>query len=78
MSKPKRLGNCGICRRWFGRDQKPAYLIPRYRLVICRGCYACNWDGWGPCWEDTLERHLQVRGVEIPERNEKGWYPRGD
>lgn len=69
---------CGICGNGFqmGPNQYDGKWIPRYQLSVCRSCYEGNWDGWGPVAEEKLLPHLREKGIEIPERNSKGWIPR--
>jgi hypothetical protein len=51
--------------------------IAIYELDVCKSCYDSNWDGWAPHHEEKLIGHLQAKGIPIPDRNDKGWYPRG-
>ena len=50
--------------------------IAGYQLSVCNTCYAANWDGWSPAHEAKFVAHLEGLGIPLPERNEKGWYPR--
>ena len=51
--------------------------IATYKLDVCKSCYVGNWDGWAPHYEEKLIAHLKEKSIPVPERNEKGWYPRG-
>jgi len=51
--------------------------IATYDLDVCKSCYEGNWDGWAPHYGEKLVAHLKEKGIPIPEKNEKGWYPRG-
>ena len=51
-------------------------FIPRYKISVCRNCYDGNWDGWAPHFEEQLLPHLEANGIDVPERNAKGWLPR--
>ena len=51
--------------------------IPPYKISVCTPCFNANWDGWGPMVDKKLVEHLQAMGLPIPDRNEKGWLPRG-
>jgi hypothetical protein len=44
--------------------------------MVCRSCYAGNWDGWAPHYEDDLLEHLEAEGIDEPERLENGLLPR--
>ena len=50
--------------------------IQRYDLYMCSPCHTGNWDGWNPGYEHKLVEHLQAKGLPIPERNARGWFPR--
>jgi hypothetical protein len=51
--------------------------IVAYDLDVCQSCYDGNWDGWAPHYEGKLLAHLREKSMPVPERNEKGWFPRG-
>lgn len=78
MDDLKIMKTCQICGQsfQFGPHVYDGNHIARYNLTVCRGCYQANWDGWAPVWEDAFEAHLHKHGISLPERNEKGWYPR--
>jgi hypothetical protein len=69
---------CDICEtavKW-EHDQYDGQLINRYDMFVCMPCWDGNWDGWNPRWEKRFEEHLAKKGIPLPERNAKGWYPR--
>ena len=80
MTERAIMSVCFMCGEQFQMGPPPhlydGKYIRRYDIAICRMCYDANWDGWAPLWEEQLIRHLKEKGLEIPERNEKGWLPR--
>lgn len=69
---------CFLCRA-----QHPSHpgdyhfpFIKIYQFNICPGCYAANWDGYSPSYDGIIIDHLKAKGLPIPERNAKGWFPR--
>lgn len=70
--------SCALCGATFqfGPRVYDGRHIARYNMTVCRGCYQANWDGWAPVLEEMFESHLRKHGIPLPERNEKGWYPR--
>lgn len=71
------LLRCQFCDKEFqhGHHRYEGKYLPHYGLLLCSGCYKGNWDGIGPFYEDKFTNHLAERGIELPERNSKGWYP---
>jgi hypothetical protein len=74
----KFMFTCDICGKQYqmGRHRYEGKQIPRYKLGVCGTCYESNWDGWGPLHEAKFIAHLKKHNIPIPERNEKGWFPR--
>jgi hypothetical protein len=72
------MRNCELCNSQFeyGAHRYAGTYIPKYQLLVCTGCYQGNWDGWGPIAEERFVAHLKSKGIPLPQRNEKGWYPR--
>ncbi len=70
---------CQMCSSSYqmGRHIYDGKHIARYNLDVCKTCYDGNWDGWAPHYEEKLLAHLKEQNISVPERNEKGWYPRG-
>jgi hypothetical protein len=60
----------------FGPHRYDGHHIARYKISVCSGCWAGNWDGWAPHYEAKLLAHLEEQGLPIPDRNAKGWLPR--
>ena len=50
--------------------------LSHYQMWLCKRCYTMNWDGISPLFEPAFERHLESKGIGLPQRNGKGWYPR--
>ena len=69
---------CDLCGSsfQFGPHRYDGRRIPRYQITVCMPCWEGNWDGWGQYHEERLISHLMVKGIPIPERNSKGWFPR--
>ena len=80
MSNQPIMLNCEMCGSLvqFGPHTYNGNQIAKYDLFVCRSCYDGNWDGWAPHLEKALEDHLISKGIPLPERNDKGWYPRGE
>ena len=75
---PRRMVPCDLCGQSFQYGPH-AYLgnrLPHYDMMLCRACFAGNWDGFGDLNEAKFEAHLTARGIPLPKRNAKGWYPR--
>lgn len=73
------MTNCQLCGATFqfGPHVYRGKVIARYKLTLCDGCYAGNWDGFAPHYEPILETHWRKEGIPIPARNAQGYYPRG-
>jgi hypothetical protein len=80
MYPSKNIVACDMCGAQFefGPHAYDGRHIARYRLLVCSPCYEGNSDGWNPGMEPKLIAHLKSKGIPIPERNAKGWIPRGD
>lgn len=78
MQRLKHMETCQLCGTafQFGPDLYAGKQIARYALTVCKGCYRSNWDGWAPALEPAFVQHLEAKGIPLPDRNEKGWYPR--
>jgi len=78
MERDKFMYQCFICggEFQFGPHKYKGKNIPRYKISVCDVCYNANWDGWAPEYENKLIEHLKKENLPIPERNEKGWFPR--
>jgi hypothetical protein len=83
MTKPaangaKIMQTCGLCGAsfQFGPHVYDGKYITRYQLAVCHGCWRSNHDGWSPSLEAKFIAHLKAKGVPLPERNAKGWFPR--
>jgi len=70
---------CGLCgqRFPFGPHRYDGKFLKHYKLMVCQSCYDGSWNGISPANEEGFEAHLKEQGIPLPERNEKGWYPRG-
>ena len=79
MDDLKFMFRCDMCGREFqmGPHVYEGEYIESYKLNACNGCFESNWDGWGPFHEERLIAHLVKAGLSVPERNKRGWIPRG-
>lgn len=75
--EPQRIP-CDLCGKHVRHSHHhyEGRVIPRYQLFVCKTCYEGNWDGWGPAHEPVLIDHLAKKGLPMPARNEKGYFPR--
>lgn len=78
MSEEKIMCQCDMCGNKFqmGQHVYNGKFISRYQISVCKSCWDGNWDGWAPHYEQRLIAHLQKKGIPLPERNAKGWFPR--
>ena len=78
MRKPMMM-RCFTCgdEFQFGPNIYAGTHIRAYNITVCRTCYSANWDGWAPSYEPKILKHLEEKGLPTPERNSKGWLPRG-
>jgi hypothetical protein len=78
MDDIKFMQTCQLCSSSYqmGPHRYDGKHIARYKLDVCGSCYSANWDGWGPNQERIILAHLEQKGIEVPNRNEKGWLPR--
>jgi len=69
---------CPLCSSMFkwGPHRYDGRETQRYDLKVCNMCWQQNWDGWSPEYESILLKHLEEKGLPIPERNAKGRLPR--
>jgi len=69
--------NCCVCNSEFqvGPDIYGGHNVDRYKISVCNNCWEANRDGWATVHENQLLAHLEAKGIAIPERNAKGWYP---
>lgn len=76
--KPNLLFPCNLCGSAFqiGGGKYEGHNLPHYKMWLCRRCYSMNWDGISPLFEKSFEKHLLKEGLDFPERNSNGWYPR--
>jgi len=79
MAKPIPRANCFFCNKscHVGYGVYEGKMNQTYRIFVCHSCSEGNWDGWAPRHEAKLIAHLKANGMDIPERNEKGWLPHG-
>lgn len=70
---------CDLCRNPIVDEphRHEWHMLSHYQMMLCPICYKGNWDGIGPAFEPIFEKHLLDRGISLPSRNAKGWYPRG-
>lgn len=65
---------CGIGFTY--NPEKLNTFIPRYKITVCPGCWAGNWDGWRPDYSDKIEAHLKANNLPPVQRNSEGLMPR--
>ena len=75
-SEPKNMYECFLCKQsfQFGPHIYDGKRIPGWDVMVCRGCYAANWDGIVPSTYPHLIPYLESRGASVA-LNEKGWIP---
>jgi hypothetical protein len=78
MTELKFMRHCDLCNSEFqhGPHRYDGRHIPKYDLLVCSGCYEGNWDGWGGYVEAQFLMHLRTKGLPVPARNAKGFFPR--
>ena len=69
---------CDLCDRLFrfGPGRYKGKYIKHYEMILCNSCFKINWDGFAPGLETKFIAHLASKDIALPERNEKGWFPR--
>jgi len=69
---------CPLCDKsyQYGHQIYEGYYCKLYDIRVCGICWEYNWDGWNPRHEEKLIEILKNKGLPIPERNNKGWFPR--
>jgi hypothetical protein len=69
--------NCFLCSSpfTFGPHRYDGKYIKYYQIMICNTCKSASWDGLAPHDEQKIKAHLEKLGLDLPERNEKGWLP---
>jgi len=69
---------CDLCGAsvQMGPHRYEGKMLQHYKMFVCKICYEANWDGIAPHLEPIFERHLKAKGISMPSRNQKGWYPR--
>jgi len=65
---------CDFCGKYYqmGNHVYDVRYIKAYDLKLCNTCDYGNRDGVGPYAEEKLITHLNVRGIPLPKRNDKG------
>ena len=71
----KQCDLCGYHKAFGGGvyDGKPSAYDSR--IFFCNNCRRVHWDGIGPHHEKKFAEVLSKYGLDLPARNEKGWYP---
>lgn len=79
MKNIKFMFNCDLCGDSYqmGKDLYEGKQIPLYNIGVCKSCYEFNADGWASDHEEKILEHLKEKGLPVPARNEKGYFPRG-
>lgn len=70
---------CDVCGTsfQFGPHRYDGRKNLTYDIMVCNSCHNSNWDGWAPHYEAQVTKNLKAKGLSIPQRNERGWLPRG-
>jgi len=70
---------CELCGKKYqhGPHRYEGHHSALFDLWVCDPCWEGNRDGWSPRHEATLLAHLEKKGLPVPDKNEKGWFPRG-
>lgn len=79
MAKPRyTMSTCPLCGEKYpnGPHRYDGCHSKLFDLWVCSNCWDANWDGWAPHYERFLLDHLKKKGLPIPKRNAKGWFPR--
>lgn len=76
--KPKIMGECPLCGAEYRMGGYEGHYLKHYDLEICGTCFSGYWDGIAPGVENKFIEHLQEKGLNIPERNDRGLFPRGN
>lgn len=73
----KIMCECVLCKTSFqaGIDIYEGHYIQKYKMNICSNCYKGNHDGISTFYEKIFEKHLSNNGINVPKRNDKGYYP---
>lgn len=50
--------------------------VPGYRFDVCSKCWQQAESGWPTQFEAAVKQALSRAGLLIPDRNERGLYPR--
>lgn len=80
MTTEKFIFKCDMCEASYqhGPHRFEGHSLPLYgKIFACNQCWNGNHDGWAPDLEARLHAHLTRQGLPVPQRNDKGWLPRG-
>jgi len=79
LNTEKIIQACDLCGSSYqhGPHRYEGHKSYLYEIMVCDSCWQSNWDGWGPEFEKKLLSLLEDKGLPVPERNEKGYLPRG-
>jgi hypothetical protein len=71
--------SCDLCgmKVQYGPHRYDLHKWYNYDIFVCRMCHVANEDGIGPLFEPKFESILKEKGIDLPIRNKKGWYPIG-
>ena len=70
--------DCGLCdeSKTYGPHIYDLVRVERYGLMVCRSCFAANWDGWSPQYEPRLLKSLKDNKLQVPPRLSNRLFPR--
>lgn len=71
------MRKCDVCGTTFqyGPHRYDGHVNSTYHILVCRGCWNANHDGWAAHLEEKVTAKLK-EGLPLPTRNAKGWLPR--
>jgi hypothetical protein len=69
---------CPLCgfEYYMGPHLYEGHMLKSYGIMICKGCWEVNWDGFSRRHEPKLIEALKNNGLPTPNRLENGLLPR--
>ena len=78
MTTDRMMVTCDVCEQsfQFGPHRYDGKRNTTYDIMVCRTCHDGNHDGWAPHFEGRVTKRLVEEGLNLPNRNAKGFLPR--
>ncbi len=78
MTTDKKTHQCFICFKKFQMEEHiyDGKWIQSYQIEVCMSCWQSNRDGWAPHNTERIIKHLEKKGIPIPQKDEEGRLPR--